>query len=206
MPLTCQGIFLHRNSKNIWNNVVIIIYWNLVIPNLFHLLCYHVIHCKNPSSMKWFLLIIEQYMHLRQKHIWILLNLPHIQSTVSHTSNFSVLAVNWSMWNFSKKHEIKFQFFKWTFFPLSRKIQCSGCMVSTQVKSYLFLQFRKLRHKDHTKNMTVQGQMRNLHSVIKSKAARSWIPKVDIFQNSCLQIVEEMLESCLLLSESTAWA
>lgn len=95
MSLTCQNIFLCRIGKNIWNNVVIIIYRNMVIPNLFHLLCYHVIHCKNPSSVKWFLLIIEQYMHLRQEHIWILLNLPHFQSTVSHTSNFSVLAVNW---------------------------------------------------------------------------------------------------------------
>lgn len=54
--------------------------------------------------------------------------------------------------------------------------------------------------------MTVQGQMRNLHSVIENKAVDHGSLNIDIFQNSCLQIVEEMLEGCLLLSESTVGA
>lgn len=184
-----------------------IIYCNLVILHLFHLLCHHVIHCKNPSSVKWFLLIVEQYIHLRQEHVWILLSLPYIQSTVSHTSNFSVLAANWGMWNFSKKREIKFQFCKWTFFPLSRKYSIEDAWSAHQLFSTS--QEVKTQRKKHTKNMTVQGQMRNLHSVIENKAARSWIPEYWYFSEflsaNCWRNVRRLSALVRIHSRNLAW-
>lgn len=182
-----------------------IIHCNLVILSLFHLLCHHVIHCKNPSSVKWFLLIVEQYIHLRQEHVWILLSLPYIQSTVSHTSNFSVLAANWGMWNFSKKREIKFQFCKWTFFPLSRKYSIEDAWSAHQLFS-TSQEVKTQRKKNIQKIWQFKARWEICILSLKTKLLDHGSLNIDIFQNSCLQIVEEMLEGCLLLSESTVGA